>query len=110
MSKKIIRLTESELVRLVNLIIEENDNMGSKCTFTLSQLFKKNDQGLTGIPKTFTVKYVKGFSSIKKGSSVNMTQKITMGAGEIIFEDIEGFGQASISCDGSEAEISVAWE
>jgi hypothetical protein len=47
---------------------------------------------------------------METGSKVSINQKIIMGKGEIIFDNISGFGQASITCDGTSASINVDWD
>jgi hypothetical protein len=100
--------TEAQIKKVIDSVISEQSKMG--CTFTIEELMAKNKQGLKMKPKQFEIISVEGKSSVSVNSKVSITQKITMGKGEIVFKDIPDYGQATISCDGNTAKFGVSWE
>ena len=113
--KKRIRLTESELINLVQRIIEEDETMGSSKGFTITELYKKS-RYTAPLPNRLVISSFKG-SSIKvdgvdkTSGSINPTSKIScQGNCEIVFKDVEDFGQMTITIKGGVPKLFVTTE
>ena len=110
--KKTIRLTESELVELVQRIIKE-DEMSLK-GFTISGLYKKSSY-TQPLPQRLVILQVKGKIKVdgvdKTVGSINTTSKIECsGDCEIIFKDVEGLGEVSITVKNGVPKLFVTYE
>ena len=110
MSKKIIRLTESDLTKLVKRVIQEQ----STRPFTISSVKKTNDS--KSRTKTYTVRSASGNITVNgnkvgKKSIIKPSDKITMNEGDtIIFEDMPGYGMVTLSFKNNTPELSLTWE
>jgi len=110
MSQKIIRLTESDLTNLVKRVIQEQ----STRPFTISSIKNTNDE--KSKLKIYTVRDVKGNvlvngNKVGRKSIIKPTDKITMNEGDkIIFEDMSGYGQVTLSFKNNMPELSLSWE
>jgi hypothetical protein len=112
--KKTIRLTESELVKLVQRIIKE-DEMGSGKGFTIAELYKKS-RYTAPLPNRLVISSFKGTSIKvdgvdKTSGSINPTSKIScQGNCEIEFKDVQDFGQMTITIKGGVPKLFVTTE
>ena len=110
MSKKIIRLTENDLTQLIKRVIQEQ----STRPFTISSVKKTNDG--KSKTKTYTVRSVSGNvtvngNKIDAKSMIKPSDKITMGEGDmVIFEDMPGYGQVTLSFKNNMPELSLSWD
>jgi hypothetical protein len=117
--KKTIRLSESELVQLVQTIIKEDEMMGSMDSFASSKSFTINsittDREIKS-KSSYTVRGVKKGASATvdgkpatKGTRVGLNSKITLSKdGFIAFEDIPGFGQLVIEMKGMTPTVRLS--
>jgi hypothetical protein len=107
---KIVRLTESDLTRLVKRVIKEQ----STRPFTIGSVKKTNDSKTR--TKTYMVRDVSGNvmvngNKVSKKSMIKPTDKITMNDGDrVIFEDIPGFGQVILSFKNNTPDLGLSWE
>ena len=110
MSKKIIRLIESDLTNLVKRVIQEQ----STIPFTISSIKNTNDE--KSKLKTYIVRDVKGNvlvngNKVNRKSMIKPTDKITMNEGDtILFDYIEGWGQVSIQFKNNLPELILSWD
>jgi hypothetical protein len=117
--KKRIRLTESELINLVQRIIKEDEMMGGEMTsnkgFTIAELYKKSKY-TAPLPNRLVISSFKGTSIKvdgvdKTSGSINPTSKIScQGNCEIEFKDVEDFGQMTITIKGGVPKLFVTTE
>lgn len=112
--KKTIRLTESELINLVQRIIKE-DEMTSNKGFTIAELYKKS--GYTApLPNRLVISSFKGTSIKvdgvdKTSGSINPTSKIScQGNCEIEFTDVQDLGKMTITIKGGVPKLFVTPE
>lgn len=125
--RKTIRLTESELVGLIQRIIKEDDTLTSKTTTkfcqvkTFESLLKeaKQKQKLNFFPQRgYIVDTVeKGSNSmimnkkITSGMSIKLTDPIKLEEGsEILLKDISDFGQPQLECKGGKPTLYISIE
>ena len=107
---KIVRLTEADLTRLVKRVIKEQ----SSRPFTIGSVKKTNDDKAKS--KTYTVKSVRGNvtvngNAISKKSMIKPSDKVTMNDGDkIVFEDMTGFGQVTLSFNNNTPELNLSWD
>jgi hypothetical protein len=111
-SKRVIKLTESELISLVKQVIKEEESANKG--FTISQLYKQSKYSAK-LPNRLVISSVKGKIKVdgvdKSFGSVNPTAKITcQGDCEITFKDIQDFGQMTISVKGGVPKLFVTTE
>jgi hypothetical protein len=112
--KKTIRLTESELINLVQRIIKEEE-MGSNKGFTIAELYKKSKY-TAPLPNRLVISSFKGTSIKvdgvdKTSGSINPTSKIScQGNCEIEFKDVQDFGQMTITIKGGVPKLFVTTE
>jgi len=109
--KKTIRLTESELIRLVQRIVEEEDMIKG---FTIVDLYKKT-RYTAPLPNRLVILEVKGKITVdgidKTVGSINVKSKIECkGSCNILFKDVDGFGQMTITVKNGVPELSLTWE
>ena len=106
--KKIIRLTENDLTHLIKRVIQEQ----STRPFTISSVRDTNDDKARS--KTYTVKAVNGNvtingNKIKNKSMIKPSDKITMNQGDtIIFEDMPGYGQVTLSFKNNKPNLNLS--
>jgi len=110
--KKTIRLTESELVKLVQRIIKE-DEMSLK-GFTIAGLYKKSSY-TQPLPQRLVISEIKGKIKVdgvdKTVGSINTTSKIECsGDCEIMFKDVQGLGEVSITVKNGVPKLFVTYE
>jgi hypothetical protein len=138
--KKTIRLTESELVELVQRIIKEDETMDyspepmslspqSKggCRTTIGKLIKENPAINKGnMPRELVVSQITGpggkvtrmsvgMDSIEEpievGTRISPRLTITLRDGtSILFNDVSNFGQATVECMNGKATLSLSTE
>jgi hypothetical protein len=103
--RKRIRLTESELINLVQRIIEEDEMMDAEMSsskgFTIADVYKKSGYG-GKLPSRLTITKLKGKINVdgvdKTLGSINTTSKIIcQGNCEIEFKDVPSFGEMFLS-------------
>lgn len=110
MSKKIIRLTESDLTNLIKRVIQEQ----STRPFTISSIKNTNDE--KSKLKTYTVRDVRGNvlvngNKVGRKSIIKPTDKITMNEGDkIIFDNIVGWGQVYLEFKNNLPELTLSWD
>jgi tyrosine-protein phosphatase YwqE len=110
MSKKIIRLTENDLTHLIKRVIQEQ----STRPFTISSVRNTNDD--KSRTKTYTVRAVNGNvtvngNKIGNKSIIKPSDKITMNEGDtIIFEDMPGYGQVTLSFKNNTPDLNLSWD
>jgi hypothetical protein len=110
--KKTIRLTESELVELVQRIIKEDD-MASK-GFTIAGLYKKSSY-TEPLPPRLVISQIEGRIKVdgvdKTVGSINITSRIEcLGDCEITFKDVPNLGEVSITVKNGVPELFVTYE
>jgi hypothetical protein len=118
--KKTIRLTESELINLVQKIIKEDEMMGAEMApnkgFTIAELYKNKKSKYTApLPQRLVIKEVDGKMKVdgvsKTVGSINTTSKIEcMGDCEITFKEVQGLGIISITIKGGVPKLFVTTE
>ena len=111
--KKTIRLTESELIELVQRIIKEEEEMVGN-GFTIAGLYKKTTY-TAPLPKRLVISSIVGKIKVdgvdKTVGSINTTSKIEcFGNCEIHFKDVQGLGEVSITVKNGKPELSVTYE
>lgn len=120
--KKTIRLTESELVQLVQRIIKEDEMMGMDSSstkmgpkgFSISKLYKESKY-TAPLPNRLVILSVKGKMKVdgvdKTFGAISPTSTITcQGDCEITFKDIQDFGQMSITIKGGIPKLFITTE
>ena len=111
--KKTIRLTESELINLVQRIIKEEE-MTSNKGFTIVELYKKS-RYTASLPNRLVISSIKGKIKVdgvdKTVGSINPNSKILcQGNCEIEFKEVVGFGEMSITIRGGVTKLFVTTE
>jgi len=111
-SKKVVKLTESELVELVQRIIKE-DEMSLK-GFTIAGLYKKSSY-TQPLPQRLVISQIKGKIKVdginKTSGSISITSKIEcLGDCEIMFKDVQGLGEVSITVKNGVPKLFVTYE
>lgn len=110
MSKKIIRLTENDLTHLIKRVIQEQ----STRPFTIRSIKNTNDE--KSKLKTYTVRDVKGNvlvngNKVGRKSIIKPADKITMNEGDmVIFEDMPGYGQVTLSFKNNTPDLNLSWD
>jgi len=114
-SRRVVKLTESDLNRIVRRIIKEDEMMtGPSKGFTIATLYKKG--GYTApLPQRLVISQVKGKIKVdgvnKSVGSVNTSAKIEcMGDCEIMFRDVQDLGEISITVTNGKPKLFVTSE
>jgi hypothetical protein len=114
-SKRVVKLTESDLNRIVRRIVKEDEMMaGPSKGFTIAGLYKKG--GYTApLPQRLVISQVKGKIKVdgvnKSVGSVNTSAKIEcMGDCEIMFKDVQDLGEISITVKNGTPKLFVTTE
>ena len=113
--KKVIKLTESDLNRIVRRIIKEDEMMaGPSKGFTIAGLYKKGGYSAP-LPQRLVISKVKGKIKVdgvnKSVGSVNTSAKIEcMGNCEIMFKDVQDLGEISITVTNGKPKLFVTTE
>jgi hypothetical protein len=118
MTKRFIISEEerSDIRSKYNLINEDEMLSGGVCTNTLLNLINKNKD--YGSPKTNSLQVIKvkglnkvGGVVVKPGSSIKLTEKITMNNGsEINFKGIQGWGAGTLRCEDNQIKFFLSWD
>jgi hypothetical protein len=114
-SRRVVKLTESDLNRIVRRIVKEDEMMaGPSKGFTIAGLYKKG--GYTApLPQRLVISQVKGKIKVdgvnKSVGSVNTSDKIEcMGDCEIMFKDVQDLGEISITVKNGTPKLFVTTE
>jgi hypothetical protein len=114
-SRRVVKLTESDLNRIVRRIIKEDEMMtGPSKGFTIAGLYKKSGYSAP-LPQRLVISKVKGKIKVdgidKSVGSVNTSSKIEcMGDCEIMFRDVKDLGEISITVTNGKPKLFVTSE
>jgi hypothetical protein len=114
-SRRVVKLTESDLNRIVRRIIKEDEMMtGPSKGFTIAGLYKKSGYSAP-LPQRLVISKVKGKIKVdgidKSVGSVSTSSKIEcMGDCEIMFKDVQDLGEISITVTNGKPKLFVTTE
>jgi hypothetical protein len=114
-SRRVVKLTESDLNRIVRRIIKEDEMMtGPSKGFTIAGLYKKSGYSAP-LPQRLVISKVKGKIKVdgidKSVGSVSTSSKIEcMGDCEIMFRDVQDLGEISITVTNGKPKLFVTSE